>query len=478
MLSIVWFRRDLRLRDNPALAAAAAQGPVLPVYIHAPAEEGPGAPGGASRWWLHHSLAALQAELEAHGLKLVIRRGSAASAIQALAKESGASAVYWNRRYEPVAIGRDAGLVDAFEAAGLGVHLFNGALLREPWEMATQQGRPYQVFTPFYRALLAKGPAREGVLGLPRGLQGPTRWPAGERLAVLGLLPQRPWDAEFSQYSTPGEAGARVALKAWLQSGLSGYVEGRDRPDQQGTSRLSPHLHFGELSPLQVWEATRAAAEAQPAARQGAEAFLRELVWREFSHHLINHFPATVDQPLRLKFKAFPWAKGIAAPLKAWQRGLTGYPIVDAGMRELWRTGFMHNRVRMIAASFLVKDLLIDWRRGAAWFMDTLVDADLAQNTLGWQWTAGCGADAAPYFRVFNPVLQGQKFDPAGAYVRRWVPELAKLPDRWIHQPWAPPAEVLAAAGVQLGSSYPKPLVEHAQARERALEAFRALPKR
>ena len=478
MLSIVWFRRDLRLRDNPTLAAAAAQGPVLPLYIHTPAEEGPGAPGGASRWWLHHSLQALQAELEAQGLKLLIRRGPAKAALLQLAAETGAAAVHWNRLYEAATARRDKDVQLALEAAGIQVQGHNGSLLREPWEYATQEGKPYRVFTPFYRSLLAKGPSRSATLPLPRQLQGPSRWPAGERLAVLGLLPQRSWASEFDQHASPGEAGGRAALRRWVQEGLAGYVEGRDRPDWLGTSRLSAHLHYGDLSPLQVWEAVQSAAEERPALRQAADAYLRELAWREFSHQLLHDLPDTVDQPLQAAFKSFPWAKGAAVPLKAWQRGLTGYPLVDAGMRELWRSGFMHNRVRMVAASFLVKDLLIDWRRGAAWFMDTLVDADLAQNTLGWQWTAGCGADAAPYFRIFNPVLQGQKFDPEGAYVKRWLPELARLPAKWVHQPWAAPPEVLAAAGVLLGANYPRPLVDHATARARALEAFASLPKK
>ncbi len=464
MSSILWFRRDLRLRDNPALLAASADGPLIPVYIDDPADRA----GAASRWWLHHSLAALQAALQAKGLRLLLRRGPALEALRALVAESGAASVHWNRVYEPALQARDRAVKAALREDGLAVASHNGSLLREPWELATGGGQPYQVFTPFYRKLLAVGPSRLAQ-GPPRRWQGPARALPSLGLAELGLLPRLDWADGFQQHWQPGEEGAQRALRRFLGGAVGAYAQDRDRPDRMGTSRLSPHLHFGELSPQQVWQAGQGVAVAE---RPGCAAFLRELAWREFSHHLLHHFPATVSQPLRRGFAGAPWRRDTAG-LKAWQRGRTGFPIVDAGMRELWATGFMHNRVRMIVGSFLVKDLLLDWRAGAAWFMDTLVDADLAQNTLGWQWVAGCGADAAPFFRVFNPVLQGEKFDPEGAYVRRWIPELAGLPARWAHRPWEAPPELRPAAG-----AYPAPILDHALARQRALDWFQALKKK
>jgi deoxyribodipyrimidine photo-lyase len=467
MSSLLWFRRDLRLRDNPALLAACAVGPVVPVYIHDPQDQGPGAGGRASQWWLHHSLQALDAGLRERGLRLVIRQGPALGALKALAREACASAVHWNRLYEPVLQARDRAVKAGLREAGLEARSHSAALLREPWELSTGQGRPYQVFTPFFRALLAQGPSRLAQ-GLPRAWPGPKRWPQGLRLQALQLLPRQAWAQGWERLWRPGEAGAWRSLKRFLEGPVGSYALQRDRPGQAGTSRLSPHLHFGELSPQQVWQAAQG---PQASAQTGATAFLRELAWREFSHHLLHHFPSTASRPLRPAFERLAWRKDPAG-LQAWQRGRTGYPIVDAGLRELWATGFMHNRVRMIAASFLVKDLLIDWRAGAAWFMDTLVDADLAQNSMGWQWVAGCGADAAPFFRVFNPVLQGEKFDPEGAYVRRWVPELAALPGRWVHRPWEAPVEARRSTG---SGGYPSPIVDHPLARQRALERYKAL---
>ena len=460
-LTIVWFRRDLRLKDNPSLFEAAKRGPVLGVYILGEEE-----PGRASRWWLHHSLEALQNSLAAKGVPLILREGPALKTLLDLAQASGASRVHWNRLYEPATLARDQAVKAGLLGAGLDAQSFNGALLREPWQLKTQQGKPYQVFTPYYNALLAQHPTRPQLGSLPR-LQGPSKAPKSLKLAALKLLPTVPWDREFGGQWKPGEDEAQKALQRFLKGGAARYQAGRDRPAMDGgTSRLSPRLHFGELSPQQCWDAALALSAAEPSAAKGALAFNRELAWREFSHHLLYHFPHTVSEPLRLEFKAFPWQRP-AALLKAWQQGRTGFPLVDAGLRQLWRTGFMHNRVRMIAASVLIKDFLIDWRQGAAWFMDTLVDADLAQNTMGWQWTAGSGADAAPFFRIFNPVLQGERFDPNGDYVRRWVPELAALPDKFIHQPWKAPG------GIPEG--YPAPVVDHAQARDRALALFKAL---
>lgn len=388
--------------------------------------------------------------------------------------QSGATAVFWNRCYEPAAIERDLRIKSSLKKEGKAVESFNGSLLFEPWTVQTKQGQPYQVFTPFWNACLAR-PAPTPPEGAPSRLEVPRRWPATLKLAELGLEPTIAWAGGLRSSWRPGEAGASEHLYRFLDEALTDYPEGRNRPDRFGTSRLSPYLHFGEISMRQVWHGLhdlRGTKRTQPADALGA--FIRELGWREFAHHLLFHFPQTPDQPLREQFARFPWQLD-HENLRAWQRGRTGYPIVDAGMRELWHTGWMHNRVRMIVASFLVKDLLIPWQEGAAWFWDTLVDADLANNTLGWQWTAGCGADAAPYFRIFNPVSQGEKFDPKGTYVRRWLPELRALPNKWIHKPWEAPSDVLGDAGVVLGRSYPYPMVDHSQARALALRAFQQI---
>ncbi|GMV79851.1 MAG: deoxyribodipyrimidine photolyase [Planctomycetota bacterium] len=476
--TLVWFRQDLRLDDQPALRAALARGgPIVPVYIWAPEEEAPWAPGAASRWWLHHSLAALHAELAKQGSRLILRRGESLAELRSVAQATGAHAVYWNRRYEPAAIRRDAKLKRALKSEGWEAESHNAALLFEPWTVQTGGGAPYQVFTPFWKACL-KLPEPPEPLARPRTLPAPSRWPQSVSLDSLGLLPSRDWADGFHAHWTPGAKGARTALKRFTTGILADYPAGRDRPDQAGTSRLSPHLHFGEIGPREVWHAVRASAERTSGGGwvRAEETYLREIGWREFAHHLLFHFPHTPHKPLRASFQSFPWRRNRPA-LDAWQRGATGFPIVDAGLRELWHTGWMHNRVRMIVASFLVKDLLISWREGARWFWDTLVDADLANNTLGWQWTAGCGADAAPFFRIFNPVSQGEKFDPQGQYVRRWAPELKSLPDRYVHRPWECPGLERSAAGVHLGMTYPHPLVDHANARDAALAAFAALTR-
>lgn len=475
--TIVWFRHDLRLDDNPALAAAAARGAVVPVYIWAPDEESPWAPGAAARWWLHGSLEKLMAALAKAGTPLVIRRGGSLATLRTIAAEVGATHVTWNRRYEPAIVQRDTAIKQALAADGLAVESFNGGLLYEPAHVATKEGKPYQVFTPFWRALLARDEPAAPVAA-PRKLVPPTKRPAGLEAGDLDLLPTIPWAGTMEKTWSPGEAGARKRLAAFLERALAHYGTDRDRPDHAGTSGLSAHLHCGEISPRRVWHAIRDAAGGKPAAKLAGspEVYLRELGWREFAGHLLFHFPHTAAAPLRADYAKFPWANDPVG-LRAWQQGRTGFPIVDAGMRQLWATGWMHNRVRMIVASFLVKDLRVSWLEGARWFWDTLVDADLAANTLGWQWAAGCGADAAPYFRIFNPTTQGEKFDPDGTYVRTWVPELAKLPATDIHQPAAAAASVLSKAGVSLGRDYPEPIVDHAAARKRALEALKAVSK-
>jgi deoxyribodipyrimidine photo-lyase len=472
--AILWLRLDLRLADNPALDAAVkgGGGPVIPVFIWSPGEEGDWPPGGASRWWLHQSLAALDACLRRLGSKLVIRRGPALAILRALAKETGAGAVFWNRRYEPAVMARDAKVEAALCGDGRWVERFNATLLHEPWTIENRSGRPFQVFTPFWKHCLDQ-PDPAAPLPPPKKLCAPATWPKSLSLDELELEPKINWTGNMRAAWRPGEAGAQANLKRFLNNAVWNYNDDRNHPDRAGTSRLSPHLHFGEISPRQIWHGLKRMASKRglPMVKWRSSPFLTELGWREFAHHLLFHFPHTPTEPLRPEFKNFPWRQD-AARLEAWQKGRTGFPIVDAGMRELWATGWMHNRVRMIVASFLVKDLLLPWPEGARWFWDALVDADLANNTLGWQWTAGCGADAAPYFRVFNPVSQGEKFDPQGDYVRRWCPELAERPAVWIHQPHHAPPGILHAAGVVLGRVYPRPIVSHPAARERALKAF------
>ncbi len=474
-VTIVWFRHDLRLDDNPALRAAAARGAIVPLFIHAPEEERPWEPGAASRWWLHGSLSRLAESLAKAGAALVIRRGPSLDTLRGVAREHGATHVVWNRRYEPAVVARDTGIKQALTGDGLVCESHGGGNLFEPLHVATKEGKPYQVFTPFWRALLLREEPAEP-LPAPKKLLAAA--PVGRTAAslpvdALGLLPAIDWAGGMRAAWKPGEAAARRRLDTFLER-VGRYDTERDRPDRDGTSALSPHLHFGEISPRRVWHAVRGAAGGLPAARitaGGAEAYLRELGWREFATHLLFHFPHTADAPLRADYARFPWVEDPVG-LRAWQRGRTGFPVVDAGMRQLWETGWMHNRVRMIVASFLVKDLRVSWLEGARWFWDTLVDADLAANTLGWQWAAGCGADAAPYFRIFNPTSQGERFDPGGDYVRRFVPELARLPADAIHAPEEADAATLREAGVTLGRGYPAPIVDHAEARKLALAAL------
>ena len=468
--ALVWFRRDLRLSDNPALQAALDAGHVpVPVYIHAPDEEAPWAPGAASRAWLRRSLLALDAELRARGSRLVIRRGDSLAEIEKLIAETKAVALHWNRLYEPACIARDTRIKQGLKSRGLVVESHNAALLVEPWTVQTGQGEPYRVFTPFWknaRQRLSSAP----VQAAPARLAAPPVDLLSLDADDLGLAPPKHeprWDEGFWQHWQPGEAGAAELVDAFLEGAAHGYKEQRNYPDRIATSKLSPHLHFGEVSPRAVVSAVL--ARQWPAAVQpDVDHFLSELGWREFSHHLLFHFPHTAQENLNPRFEDFDWADPDPRLLDAWRHGRTGVPIVDAGMRELWATGWMHNRVRMVVASFLTKNLRYHWRHGADWFWDTLVDADLANNTQGWQWTAGTGADAAPYFRIFSPVAQAEKFDPAGRYVRRWVPELAKLPDAALAAPWEH-ADLLA----RLAPAYPRrPVVDLRASREAALAAY------
>ena len=488
--SIMWFRQDLRLDDNPALREAARDGrPVAAAWIWHPQDEHPWEPGGAARWWLHHSVRALAADLAGLGVRLIVRAGDPAAELADIARRIGARSVHAATRYEPWARVQEQRVADALASMDVSCTFHAGLLLHDPAQIRTGSGVPYKVYTPFSKSVAAKVTV-EPCIGRPSSI------PAADVSAVrsetidsLGLMPHIRWDTVMARTWTPGEAGARARVDAFVPSRaaagapIARYSVGRDEPGAPGTSMLSPHLHWGEISPRRVWHAVDRALAAsasggapQASVASNAAKFKAEIVWREFAYHVLANFPATAQSPLRPEFAKFPWSDD-AALRRAWERGRTGYPLVDAGMRELWATGWMHNRVRMSVSSFLVKHLLQHWMHGARWFWDTLVDADLASNTLGWQWSAGCGADAAPYFRIFNPVLQGEKFDADGAYVRRWVPELANVPAKWIHRVWEAPTDVLSAAGVTLGKTYPRPVVDHAEARARALKALTAVSK-
>jgi deoxyribodipyrimidine photo-lyase len=465
--ALVLFRRDLRLADNPAWSAACAEhAQVLPVFIHS-GDEGLWSAGAASRWWLHHSLAALARQLHDAGAGLHLCRGESLDILQALIASSGANTVYWNRLYEPAAIARDTRIKSALQADGIAVHSHNAALWCEPWQIATQHGQPYKVFTPYWRNLRPQLQATEP-LPAPR-VPGWRELPGSLPLAALELLPRIAWADGLAASWQPGEAGAQDLLEIFADDAIGDYAHARDLPARHGTSRLSPHLHFGEISPRQIhFELDLRARAADGKRRPDIEPYLRELGWREFAHHLLYHFPHTPTHNFNPRFNEFPWAPADQALLQRWQRGRTGIPLVDAGMRELWHTGWMHNRVRMIVASFLTKNLRQHWQHGARWFWDTLVDADLANNTLGWQWVAGCGADAAPYFRVFNPVTQARKFDPSGDYLRRWLPELASAPLPLLHEPWTDTA-LLKRSG------YPAPMIDLGQSRQQALDAYASI---
>ncbi len=471
---ILWYRDDLRLADHAPLRAAVASGaPILPLFILDETSPGKWRPGAASRWWLHHSLAALAADLAGLGSRLVIRRGDSLEVITTLARQCQARALYFHCSHEPAQAVLEERLWREL-GEKLEIRRFRGRLLQEPEQVRTGAGEPFRVFTPFWKACL-RLPEPEAPLPAPARLAPTPPEVTGLELDSLQLLPRTPdWAAGLREQWRPGEAGARLRLETFCEEALSGYAAGRDQPGRPGTSRLSPHLHFGEISPRQVWQAVRGVQATVAATTRGGDAYLRELGWREFCHHLLHHWPQLPEQPFNPRFADFPWRDDGEA-FRAWTRGQTGYPLVDAGMRELWHTGWMHNRVRMVVASFLVKHLLVPWQQGQDWFWDTLVDANLANNAGGWQWVAGCGADAAPYFRIFNPVLQGQKFDPHGDYARRWLPELRRLSGKDIYAPFAANQASLAAAGVRLGVDYPEPLVEHDFARRRALGALATL---
>jgi deoxyribodipyrimidine photo-lyase len=471
---IVWFRQDLRLRDNLAfIAAVETRQPVLPIYILDDENADEWAMGGASRWWLHHSLTSLNKDL--NGL-LRVYHGDASAMIDDIINDTNAKGVYWNRCYEPWRIARDKKIKVSLKEKDIDAQSFNGSLLFEPHAVLKEDGTPYKVFTPFYR----KG-------CLERNLEPPKPQDVPDNILFfndsnkthiddLKLLPIISWDETMRKKWMVGEQGAQDRLAEFLDEGISNYKEDRNHPAQNNVSRLSPYLHFGEISPRDVWHAAKASTMVQGLEKDG-DHFLSEIGWREFSNNLLYHFPDLPHENLQKKFNAFPWRDDPKA-LKEWQKGVTGYPLDDAGMRELWQTGYMHNRVRMIVGSFLVKNLLLHWHHGEDWFWDTLVDADLANNSASWQWIAGCGADAAPYFRVFNPVTQGQKFDKEGEYIRKYIPEIAMLPDKYLNCPWDTPQDILDHCGIVLDDTYPKPIVDLKVSRERALNAFQSLKEK
>lgn len=466
--TILWFRKDLRLADNSALAAAIESGaPIIPVFIWSPDEAGDWAPGAASKWFLQQALESLSEEWGVRGGKLILREGDSLDELRDMIEKTGAQRVFWNRRYESPLRELDAEIKKTLREDGIDVQSFNSALLNEPHTASTGTGKPYKVYTPYWRKVKDRKiePVAEPDF---EALQFPESYPQTVALDRFGLLPEKQWYRKFYQHWEVSEAAAMERLDTFLEQPVEDYNDARDIPSEDGTSSLSPYLHWGLIGPRQVMSALFQKHDLRVT---GPQVFAKEIYWREFAYNVLYHFPGTPDAPLHEKYSDFPWEPDAEA-LKRWQRGQTGYPIVDAGMRQLYETGWMHNRVRMVVSSLLVKHLLQDWREGARWFWDTLVDADLASNTLGWQWSAGCGADAAPYFRVFNPITQGQKFDPDGDYVRKWVPEIAKLPNKFLHEPWEAPAGILEYAGVELGKDYPEPIIEHKKGRERALAAL------
>jgi len=470
-ISIYWLRRDFRLRDNPALNYVVKNSEKLVVvYIDDPSSQS-WSDGGATKWYLHHSLLSFQRDLKDKGLSLVIRKGEALKELKKLVKETSASNLVWNRLYEPELVERDKSIKAFFKSKKVEVNSFKSCVLLEPWECFNKSDKPYKVFTPFWREF-QKRYNHKGTLSVPKNFPKSLSKVESLKISDLNLLPEIDWDEGFSEYWNPGEANAKKEAQSFIKRSANEYSDNRNIPSIDGTSMLSAALHFGEISPNQVWSLVlRGISKGEVGEREG-EVFLRQLGWRDFAHQLLFNFPYSSDKPLNKEYSLFPWSKN-KKYLKAWQKGETGIPIVDAGMRQLWHTGWMHNRVRMIVGSFLVKNLLQPWQEGADWFWDTLVDADLPNNSMGWQWVAGSGADAAPYFRVFNPVLQGQRFDKEGEYVRKWVPELSEVPKKWIHNVWDAPEKVLAEADVILGESYPKPIVDLKKSRNAALDAYR-----
>jgi len=464
---IFWFRQDLRIVDNPGLSKSLKSDKVLPIYILDDINSNDFAMGAASRWWLHNSLRELNKNLDN---KLSLYKGDPLEILESLSSRFNIKGIFWNRCYEPWRIERDKKIKSKFIEKDIIVETFNSALLWEPWEILKSDNTPYKVFTPYYRkgCLMSEAPRKP--------LSAPNLNTLFEdkenvlQLDDLNLLPRIKWYKEMEKLWEPGEKGAHKKLESFLSDGLLGYKEGRNFPSKKNVSQLSAHMHFGEISPNQVWHRAKLKKDL-PRIEKDLDHFLSELGWREFSYNLLFHFPELPRENLQKKFDNFPWIENEIL-FDKWKKGLTGYPIVDAGMRELWQTGYMHNRVRMIVGSFLVKNLLLHWHKGEEWFWDCLIDADLASNSASWQWVAGSGADAAPYFRIFNPILQGKRFDPDGSYIKKFIPELEQLPSKYLFSPWEAPIEVLSEANIELGSDYPEPIVDLIKSRDRALEAF------
>ena len=467
---IFWFRKDLRISDNPALTEASKAGNILPIYIHDIENSKDHAMGSASKCWLHYSLDSLDESLKN---KLSFYIGNPLKIILELIDEYNINQIYWNRCYEKWRIDRDKNIKEILKGKNITVNTFNGSLLWEPWETLKDDGTPYKVFTPFFRKGCTKANPPREPLPTPNKLNVVADSKYSKTLKELDLLPKISWGEKILNHWQIGEDAAQNKLKKFIKKGLNGYKNGRNFPAKHNGSRLSPHMHFGEVSPNQIWYAAKVSSDCDV---NDKDHFLSELGWREFSYSLLYHFPNLPHKNLQNKFDSFPW-KQDKIKLEAWKQGKTGFPIVDAGMRELWQTGYIHNRIRMVVGSFLVKNLLIDWRYGERWFWDCLVDADLANNSASWQWVAGCGADAAPYFRIFNPITQGNKFDAAGTYTRQYLPELEKIPDKYLFCPWEAPKEILSTAGIELGVDYPKPIVIVSESREIALAAFASIKK-
>ena len=471
---IVWFRQDLRLGDNPALhAAIKSKAQIIPLFCFNDEESGTWQPGAASRWWLHHSLISLSDELNSLGSRLILRSGSSVNTLLELIKQCNVSAVYCNALYEPAHLNRDRVIHDELQKQGIAFHCFHGNLLIPPDQVKNKSGLPYRVFTPFYRYYLSYG-FNSQCLAKPKKLNPVDKNIKTKNINSLNLLPGITWYSGFGTKWIPGETGAHNHLKIFCKKHLLDYSKARDVPSIDGTTNLSPHLHFGEISPRQIITTLMKVSHSSkhPGTSSARDAVIRELIWRDFANHILVHYPHTTDQPFMENFSRFPWKRNDRKFLNAWQQGKTGIPIIDAGMRQLWNTGWMHNRVRMIVASLLAKNANLHWLNGARWFWDTLVDADLANNSMNWQWVAGCGVDAAPYFRIFNPVTQGKKFDPDGEYIRQWIPELTHFPARYIHEPWNAPDALQKEIGIIIGRHYPKPVLDLSLSRKEILGIY------
>jgi deoxyribodipyrimidine photo-lyase len=466
-INVMWFRQDLRLADNPALTNALEDGKTLPIFILDNVNSKEHLNGAASKWWLHHSLIKLNKSLKN---KLCFFIGNPMDILDEISKQYKISNIFWNRCYEPWRVKRDKKIKKYFNDQNVNVNTFNGSLLWEPWNVSKKDGTPYKVFTPYYRKGCLNSDKPRMPLPAPNLSNLISIDNHDLKIEDLELMPKHNWYSKMISLWSPGEEGAHSKIEEFISNGLNNYKEGRNFPSNQNVSQLSPHLHFGEVSPNQVWYRAKT-KEGKLGIKKDLDHFLSELGWREFSFNLLYHFPFLPKENLQKKFDNFPWDND-KDKLKKWQRGLTGYPIVDAGMQELWQTGYMHNRLRMVVGSFLVKNLLLHWHHGERWFWDCLIDADLANNSAGWQWIAGSGADAAPYFRIFNPITQGQKFDPDGKYTRKYLPVLNDMPDKFLFNPWEAPEDVLKSAGIKLGENYPLPIVEIGSSRQKALEAF------